>query len=1556
MSDLPTHNELIPDKTIGQGAAGPVEEAQTGEQEQLVIDPPVIKEAIGQQESVAEEEEAQEGDEAADAARATSEDEVEDGLEGEVDIEDDPTHDQLPSRDLNGAPQISVSLEAESEDSEKPASDAGADTVHSTADVLADGADDPAVEEGQSPAHPATTLRSVTPGSRTSTPPLSSSAPAAKKFSSVNINKKFLSKTVSPAPGPGVAGAKISSLGGRPAASPVPIATASTKLVSSKLTTLPSSKTGPSPIPPTGSSSANSSPWAKPALPLPDSKPAPGTLHQPAPQKGRTLSSMGPVAMGSGQGIGGGAARSAWRTVSSDSRRPGLGMSREFPTASEVAEGKKAAVLAAQAQAAHNQAILQGLNVFSQLDAAGAHRWDDEDDDDDVIDFGDGMVAHPHEHHDEPLAREPSNEVPVSKTDRFAEDFDRSWPRKPPPIEAPRRQDSEGRQLFNAQSNRMEPSQPRGQPALPQPTRLMSRPMTEPSQEPRASGPTPAAGRAFERPLPPHLQGGDQGRMLPPHMTAPPADLPKPPMREVRELPPHQQPAPASTTRQAWGARVEAERPEVSPPGVSHHPRRSFSEVRRPDGTLPPGIGPGSHLPHPPHLPPAPEEAVVTSPTDPTLDQAAEMHTAAEKARLRRLAEEQEREAAAERARQKAKELEERFGPKKATSASAVAAPSVPAKPAPAPTPSYTIAQRPKPPAEVTPAPAPLVKQVAPTVLPSLPSKPPADASRGTESSWRSRQASQPVADITPPAPTTTKVQAPSANHRVNRPTAEMYFDSAVESTITRDGELPSVPSAPTVEATSQPTVNVRLPGQPPIPVPVEESVLKEAIKRAGVGEAAEKTGTPKHNFDDMLSRIKAAMEQARISPAPAAPAKLPEEQLKSQEGPAVITYSSRRTGPVPNTAQASQPLASAIKPAKSLVVEYFDVTQPAPPKSPPPAWRTFKVVLPRNTPAKLPIPRNRLRLAETQVAHGPPGWLLSFEPPVARLHFLNLSLPELLLPRQPKRFGRDISLPVVSISPRKLERVEKRSKRAQQTVREGVTPTQPIAPPSSIESLLPGAQAASTAASSLLKSQATRAQSASRWTDDSRPGDRGNGVAAPVPPERRKSPIKPSPAAKAEREGRFATDSVGISTDKAVGEARPGVRFMVSSELEGDSLLDEINKMSLETVGDASDEQHAVPTVASGAETPKTPPSHIPSGTSSRAGGHVASPNGPGPNQTPWAAHVSQQRHEHLKSMWEQADKSQGADLTGASDRASLSVSASQQGQVADLSTPLYPTLNAPSSSDPPASQSKVGYTPSSFAAANSGVPLNAFSLRSTSGYGQYMSPSGSHHGMNSGEGANPNAIGLSYGRTNGTTSTMNGFPPVAGQQGVWSPAAFGSSMPASGYGYAVRPQDQKAAAAFGAASSGGNKEMYSPVGADYRFGSPHHASANLYQTPQGQYSTGNRTFTSPIHDSGAGYGYNYPGSASIAAASRGLNSAQSQGQAGGRFGHSGPQQQHPAGAVGSGMGTNGLGEFHYGSVADAPASGYYGGVYGQTQAAGASGPGNQAQATRGLNGRKMW
>jgi hypothetical protein len=96
--------------------------------------------------------------------------------------------------------------------------------------------------------------------------------------------------------------------------------------------------------------------------------------------------------------------------------------------------------------------------------------------------------------------------------------------------------------------------------------------------------------------------------------------------------------------------------------------------------------------------------------------------------------------------------------------------------------------------------------------------------------------------------------------------------------------------------------------------------------------------------------------------------------------------------------------------------------------------------------------------------------------------------------------------------------------------------------------------------------------------------------VSAIDPIKKPKSPVKVSAAAKAEKNGLFAQEAVTVGpierTRPAPAELKPGVRFMVSSELDGDSLLDEVNKMSLETVGEGTGDEKE--------ELPKTPGSEV--------------------------------------------------------------------------------------------------------------------------------------------------------------------------------------------------------------------------------------------------------------------------------------------------------------------------------------------------------------------------
>ncbi|WRT68884.1 uncharacterized protein IL334_005866 [Kwoniella shivajii] len=1248
--------------------------------------------------------------------------------------------------------------------------------------------------------HPSPIVRAVTPSSRTSTPPLGSTSLAKKKFSSVNVNQKFLSKAGSPIPTTGPT--KVSSINGRPSSSPVPIASTSSRLLTTKLTTVPSSKSNASSNPP-GSTSASSSPWAKPVIPLPAepiaSSPAPPppstTLHQPAPTRARVLGTTTVPVMGAGLVSAVVPPKPAWKAVTGETRKPGLGISRDFPTAKEVAEGKRAAQIAAQAHAAHNQAILQELNTFTQLDP-GAHRWDEEDEDDDVIDFGDGTGEHLHQI--EPSAIEPPSTQPVSKSERFAEDFDRSWPRRAPvpQEEIQRRPDGDsGRVLFNASSNRLELPRQQSQTNI-QPTRLMSRP-TDPTS--RHQPPHLTGGRNMDRPLPPHLQGEQSGsdRMLPPHMSHPLPDSRVQPLSSS-----------AAPTRSAWSIPRENERPP--PPHATERrelPSQSatFGQSRSPEKTLnhlPPRRS-FSHAAGPTVGDVPPASAAAPSSGSPAVGvdaQSAEMHTAAEKARLRRLAEESEREAAAERARQKARVLEERFKPKSLIEEPKVETALPPASIPGKVMPQFTLAQRPKPPQTESSAPPH-------HILPSRPEavgdrQTPVQVTRGTESSWRSRmhpgQESQGPAESLSSQPATILSQ-PNTQHRQNRPTAESFFDAQ--------------------------------PGEPP---------------KVSLSQTSPDAGVPKKDaiFDSTLARIQAAMAQmavARATPSP--PAIFAEEPLhQTRQSPEAITG---QLGQSPAPAQPPAPKSATI-----AVQEYFDVTYPEPPRSPPPVWRTYTIKLPKSSSARQPISRHRQQVAEGPSAPSPNGWLMSFNPPLEGVNPISLSRSDLLLP-QPvlRRYQR--SEPIVSISPRQLEPFEKKVKRKPSV--DVVRSTVEI-PNTPAESLLP---ATTTFKSQSLRDQRNRA-------DDWRQEESLTTVEKPImptadeppkvepPPRKTKSPVKNSAAAKAEREGRFVFDGVTIGAptpdkERLALSDKPGVRFMVSSELEGDSLLDEVNKMSLETLGEEDKAQNveAVAAKAAGPDAPKTPPVPRPASpnTSAWPSASLSYPASHSPART-------SSQHDHLKSVWE------------------VQQAAPKQNAESSVAAPMYPSLNAPSSTDPPAAQTLPGGIKMAFSNSQTfSSPGAGPSLSSSNSYGT-LRPSPATHSQYNQFGSpqsipspdtqpHLNMMGLnaySSSRT-GTATGTNGF-----QQGVWSPTAFGTSMASPGYGYTAPPKsasDHKSQSQLQSQSPSGTIS-YNPKSPE-TMGYNGYPTNSYQQQQQQQYST-SQGYGRGINQS-MYYGYGAPG-----------------------------------------------------------------------------------------------
>ena len=499
----------------------------------------------------------------------------------------------------------------------------------------------------------------------------------------------------------------------------------------------------------------------------------------------------------------------------------------------------------------------------------------------------------------------------------------------------------------------------------------------------------------------------------------------------------------------------------------------------------------------------------------------AEMHNAAEKARLRRLADEAERIAAQERARQKAKELEARLAGKAVVEKPAEVVqeketrppPGIPAAPAPPvqAQPQFTIAQRPKP-------------------------VEPIQEARPAETSWRKAPTAAPagVAAVPPP---------PAAPAAVRQPTVQPPPTAS---------QVHAAYAAP-VQNVVEPVV--RLPGQP-------------------IQEEAQADG----KFDDVLARIQASMAGTKVSPAAdTAPAAAPAVTVPAAE-------------PTP------------------LTKGYFETTQLDPPRSPPPAWRTYTVRLPRPSAPLPPIPLARIRAAE---AYAPPpkGWSQTFNPPLDSMDKTQSLIPRPLASRiqSVMNGGRPditVSLPKGTLSKAKPKKEKKKA--VERTEAESV----PIV---AVEALIEPPQPSPS------------------WSDA---------------PTRKKSPVKTSLAAKAERQGVFAQEAVGLPSMAPRRDSLPGgVRFMVSSELEGDSLLDEVNKMSLETVdegmGDGAPKTPGSEVsygMAMLIQTPKTPPAP-------RSTTQPSSPTGT------WG-----RRHDHLKSVW-----------------------AAPEPEKQETETPMYPSLNTP-------------------------------------------------------------------------------------------------------------------------------------------------------------------------------------------------------------------------------------------------------------------------------------
>lgn len=944
----------------------------------------------------------------------------------------------------------------------------------------------------------------------------------------------------------------------------------------------------------------------------------------------------------------------------------------------------QAAALAAQVQAAHNQAIIQELDTFTRLEPH-SHRWDvstdhlslpsfipfrgfcanvenlkqEEDEEDDMIDFPD--VPHisppPPPPPQLPSTDDQPQQQPVSKSDRFAEDFDRSWPpRRSGGGDDGRSKDNTNEKvLFNASSNRLE-SRPE------QSTRLDT-----------------ARSSDRERPWGPKLLGRETGdvasasasvsasvsglggkRSLPPHLSI--TDTPAPPAAAAAGEGPSaasgswrssvparpawggSRPTPSSGAgaaggggmgeqRQSWESRNderERERERAVGSGVSGQQpgRRSFNAGQPPPRSLythpQPHTLPLPHATSAAAAAPLPPASSTTS-TDPD-PQSLEMHTAAEKARLRRLEEEKEREAAKERARMKAKALEEKL--------KAAAQPeSQYGKREPSSIPQQQQQQQ-----QLTIAQRPPVRDGGGGVPPRTTSSEMDKPSRAeSEPSWRAR-AQPPPPPPPPPAPASSQEapQLPSSSSSfVRGERKEEEKEEKVMSPLYDSTGL-GASSSPSPESAQQP--------------------ISSSSAAPATATAQQQPALSSSSFDGMLARVKAAMlemqqtrekevrekelekerekeavKQVQVEEKMPAKEEVEKrhvlkasraEQVKEEKAKPMTTTTTTTTTPkattTPNTSrtpnQTSQPPSSKPPTVSAPAAEYeppqfFDITYPQPPRSPPPAWRTYNIRLPKSS--SLPRPRcfdlpaisSSQQTKWEKAVEAPKGWARTFEPPLENEETIEdvLDRAKMLLPQS--RVVTKVGEIVVSISPRVLERVKERVVGVDGEVKEGREKRRVEKVGGSVveeeegeEEVRTGVEKAAVLLESSTKPVQAPAPVPPTTTSSTTQQQQ-------QPPPRRKSPVKS--AAQAEKDpSTFILQGVGLaiappphislsslpassvsgstSRDGKDGsfsllseDGKPGVRFMVSSELEGDSLLEEVNKMSLESVEEAKGEKN---------------------------------------------------------------------------------------------------------------------------------------------------------------------------------------------------------------------------------------------------------------------------------------------------------------------------------------------------------------------------------------------
>lgn len=851
--------------------------------------------------------------------------------------------------------------------------------------------------------------------------------------------------------------------------------------------------------------------------------------------------------------------------------------------------------------------------------------FQDDDEGSEIIDFGDGQTYTIHTNPTEVPPPPEVDDAPVSKAERFGgDDFDRSWPSRPRPAAPPAASAEEAaRVLFNAQSNRLEPSSyarasGSQQAPLVQPQRIMPR---QPPPHQMSQRRPSTSGGPFERPLPPHL--AERGAQAPE------------PARQERPRDSH---ASSAGRRPSWGTAMRGDTERSLPPHLAARgsegaaraplppqsatfasqksptlqthslesgPRKSFSQMLKP--AVPQPEAPAAAVVQSPPVQPA----EVATPPAPAVNitelQKTEMHTAAERARLRRLAEEAEREAKAERARQKAKEIEDKM----AAAAAAKAAAAAPPPPAPVPVsspqsakqdlpvakpPTQILSRKPSQgtlaPSAVKPSSSPqsLVKTLEPTVkLPASHSAsvPPPTSANLPKRPLGRQSASQPVfpganvvfenglwqgkregadksegdaeavevldfSDLSKLAPSSAGLQSGPAplqqQQQQQQPPAVVLpprsardeWRRSVKPDAAQQRELPphlaaqaAASAVPTAPASEQKAVEERSPAQ-----------LMDAVR----------SRKESSNFEDTLARLKAVMRKPEASQPPAVRGPIPANSVEAPRQAKVIG--------------ASDP------------PEMFDVTQLPPPPLPLPAWNRFVVRLPTASgPSRAPLATWRLKVFDAPIRVPNRQWPLSWQPACESLNLNTLMREDVFMPR---RWNKGSAAPPrVRLPPSPGSKASVASSKPDATVS--------AAQPNGNEASAAGSSDATTLMTSPTKGVRQVREFKPRAFDDA--SWRRKAAETTFAEEETAGKTAPASTASKSNVAELANSALASAlaneTFDDMATSKQGVRFMVSSELEGDSLLDEVNKMSLETVGEGSPDRNFEEKATSAEEKP---------------------------------------------------------------------------------------------------------------------------------------------------------------------------------------------------------------------------------------------------------------------------------------------------------------------------------------------------------------------------------